>query len=161
MESIEHIGLTLQLPEHGWLPVRLQLNAFVIGCSASHVLNDPLDEFLGAVESCQTPTGPGHRTCLWLEPDGYAIDLLPGSSPDRRIVRVSYDRDFVPPMWYSYKPMKVVFEGEADARLIAEALLSPVAELVDQMDAETLEWWRRRDSSDYTERIAAITGKGI
>lgn len=52
--------------------------------------------------------------------------------------------------------MKVVFEGEADARLIANALLSPIAGLVGQMDTETLKWWRRRDPSDYTERVAAI-----
>lgn len=76
MESIEHIGLTLGIPEHGWLPVRLQLNAFVIGCSVSNVLNDPLDELIGAVESCLASSGSGQRTCFWLEPDGYAIDLL-------------------------------------------------------------------------------------
>lgn len=154
MESIEHIGLTFQTPEYGWLPLRLQINAFVIGCSASNVLNDPVHELIGAVESCLVPNGPRQRVCFWLEPDGYAVDVLPGTSPDRRIVRVSYDRDFVPPMWSSYKPMKVVFEGEAEARLIADALLPPIAQLVKQTKA--VKSWRRLDSPDYTERLAAI-----
>lgn len=155
MELIEHISLTLQPPKHGWLPLRLQLNDFVIDDSVSNVLNDPLGDLIGAVELCLAPAGARHRACLWLEPDGYAVDLTPGTSADRCLVRVSYDDNFVPPMW-GCDLKEVSFEGQAEARLIADALFPPIAQLVGQMNPVTLKWWMRLDSSPYADRIAAI-----
>jgi len=96
--TIARIDLALQPPRHGWLPLRLELGSFVVECVASNVLNDPLDELIEAVAFCKAPLVGHHRICLWLEPEGYAVDIVPSASSDHCIIRVSFDASFVPPM---------------------------------------------------------------
>jgi hypothetical protein len=154
METIERISLALGTPEHGWLPFRLQLNDFVLEDKASNVLTAPLTDLIEAVAFCHPPLVGSHRFCLWLEPEGYAVDLVAGASPDRCIVRVSFDKNFVPPM--RGFPMEVVFEGEADAGVIRGALESALTEFFAVVDAPTLKMWKRLDEPDYAERLAEL-----
>jgi hypothetical protein len=154
METIERISLALGPPKHGWLPLRLQLNAFVFDDEVSNVLTAPLTDLIEAIAFCQAPLVGSHRVCLWLEPAGYAVDLVAGASPDRCIVRVSFDKDFVPPM--TSFPMAVVFEGETDAAVIRGALESALAEFFATVDAPTLKMWKRLDEPDYAKRLAEL-----
>lgn len=128
METIERISLALGLPEHGWLPLRLQLDDFVLDEQISNVLNGPLSELIEAIAFCQAPLVGSHRVCLWLEPAGYALDFIAGTTPDRCILRVSFDEDFVPPMQGDL--MEMVFEGEADASAIRGALESALVRVL-------------------------------
>lgn len=156
MEAIEHVNLSLRPPKHGWLPVRLELDAFVIDCSASNVLNDPLAELVDAVAFCSTPVVGRYRVCLWLEPQGYAIDILPGTSWDRCIFRVYFDGTFVPPMPWS--KMDLIFQGEADLESVRGALLKELAQFVEQVDPAVLKDWDPRRG--YGKRIAELQTQG-
>ncbi|HEX6899505.1 MAG TPA: hypothetical protein VF789_07330 [Thermoanaerobaculia bacterium] len=55
METIERITLALGSPEHGWLPLRFQLDDFELDLQVSNVLNGPLSELIEAVAFCQPP----------------------------------------------------------------------------------------------------------
>ncbi len=154
METIERISLALGTPEHGWLPLRLQLNDFVLEEQISNVLNGPLSELIEAVAFCQPPLVGSHRVCLWLEPEGYALDFIAGAAPDRCIVRVSFDKDFFPPMQEGLT--EVFFDGEADAGAIRGALESALVELFAAVDAPTLKMWKRKDEPNYAKRLAEL-----
>lgn len=158
METIERISLALGLPEHGWLPFRLQLDDFVLDLQVSNVLNGPLSELIEAIAFCQPPLVGGHRVCLWLEPAGYALDLIAGAAPDRCILRVSFDEDFVPPMQGDLT--EVVFEGEADAGALCGALESAIVGFLASVDAPTLKAWRRKDEPEYARRFAELRSGG-
>jgi len=137
---IEYIRLTFQTPKHGWLPVKLELGKLVIDDAASNVLNDPIDEFLDALAFCNAPTSAGHRICLWLEPAGFAIDLVESSTPERCILRVFYDDSFVPPMRRTR--MKVKFEMEADAIRVSRAISAALGDLLQRTHEPALDAWK-------------------
>ena len=53
METIERISLALGAPKQGWLPLRLQLNDFVLEDTVSNVLNGPVSELIEATLSAR------------------------------------------------------------------------------------------------------------
>lgn len=139
LKTFHEIRLTFQAPEHGWLPVKLELGDFVIDDLASGVLNDPIDEFLEALAFCDAPTNRSHRICLWGEPGGYAIDLLASSMHERCVIRVSSYDDFIPPM--RGKEMRVEFEGETATIRVFRATSAAFGELLRPTHKRALDAW--------------------
>ncbi len=103
---VDGINLVLGPPHHGWVKVSLRLGDFQLICGASTVLNDPLTELLDLALFARDGHSGFRRACLWLEPEGYAVDvrLL---SESHALLTVRYDDTFVPPMAGS--EMKVAF----------------------------------------------------
>jgi hypothetical protein len=121
--------------------VRFELDDFAIDDAASNVLNDPVAELIELLPSSVAPALRGPRVCFWLEPDGYAIDVLRGSAPCRSIVRIYYDKSFVPPM--QRRRMTIRFECELETDTLSSALLTGLAELLDGPGAAALDDWHR------------------
>ena len=141
MGKIRRFGVTLEPPVRGWLPVRLQLDDFVIDCKASNVGTDPVADLIRAAACCTAPAGGSQRVLLWLEPEAYAIDLAVDASSHRCELQVSYTEgvipEFVPPM-----AMKSLFRGVADSDLVRDTLVSGLADLIGQAGAASLDTWR-------------------
>lgn len=152
MDTIDRIRLTLEPPKHGWLPTKLELGDFVVDDVASGVLNDPIEEFLEALAYCQNPTSAGNRICLWMEPGGYAIDIVASSTSDRCVLRVSFHGDFIPPM--RGKEMKVEFEAEADTIRVSRAISAAFGELLRPVHQRALDDWGSRQT--YLQRFTEL-----
>jgi hypothetical protein len=129
MRSVSHVRLLLLPPKHGWLPVRFELDDFIVDDAASNVLNDPVAERMDLLPSSVAPALHGPCVCFWLEPDGYAIDVLRASAPFRSVLRTYYDSNFVPPM--QTREMSARFECEVETQTLSSALLAGLAELLD------------------------------
>lgn len=131
-----HFGI----PRHGWLPVELNFGAFSIKCSVSNILNDPLEEFLNLIENYFSKKSLTCRVCLWLEPQGYALDFTSSKSANRVKIQVSYDDSFIPPMKYSSLDLK--FEIEIEVNNLLESIIMAFKELFASTDSDILqeEW---------------------
>lgn len=153
MKKIRRFSLTLQPPEHGWLPVRLQLDDFVIDCTASNVCTDPVADLISAAACCGAPTSGRQRVLFWLEPEAYAVDLAVDASVHRCELQVSYTKcvipEFVPPM-----AMKSLFRGVADADLVRRTLVSALVDLVDRAGTASLDKWKRGQS--YSAALVSL-----
>lgn len=155
MRSVDHARLLLSPPKHGWMPIRLELDEFVIEDAASNVLNDPLAALIEMFRFSVTPMSTGERVCLWLEPDGYAIDVLRTSVGTRSVLNVYYDRDFVPPM--QKHQMARRFECELDTEVLCAALFAGLSGLIMGPQAAALDTWRRDESlKSYRDRFNAV-----
>ena len=124
----------------------------MIDDAASGVLNDPVDALLSLFEFAAAPRSHGPRVCLWLEPGGYAIDAFGTPEPDRCVMRVSFDENFVPPMQGA--EMVLQFECELATTTLYLALRGALARLLEGPDAEALDRWRGDQSLEsYLERF--------
>lgn len=95
---VRAIELRLGAPRHGWLPLTLVLGDYELALDASNVLNDPFVEMVDiAVFISEGGTSGFRRACFWLEPQGYALDVV--ARPQQRvIITTRFDDNFVPPM---------------------------------------------------------------
>lgn len=141
MCSVTHVCLVLRPPKHGWLPLRLELDEFVLEKKASETLNSPVKSLLDLFEFTLAPTPQGPRVCVWLEPDGYAIDVSSAAEGDRCELRISYDRTFIPPV--GGPDMTAIFEGELETATLRSALSAALAGLFEEIDASGLDPWGR------------------
>lgn len=138
MRRLTHIEFSFKPPRNGWLPFRLSLGDCVIEDTASNVLNDPLAELIDAAMSPPSRVA-SIRICFWLEPAGYALDLLQADEPDLSVLRLSYDDSFVPPMRHS--DMTIKQEALLESRLIRTALVSGLVAFGRSADTAALEKW--------------------
>jgi hypothetical protein len=138
--------------------VHLEVDEFVIDDAASNVMNDPVGSFLDLFEFSIEPKDPGPRVCLWLEPSGYAIDVLPTDEPNRCALRISYAKDFLPTR-SMYRPI-VRFEGDLAANELRGGLLDGLAGLLEGPGADALDRWRRDHGLDrYRDRFDALRAR--
>ena len=152
MRSVSRVSLLLLPPKHGWLRVRLELDDFVVDDAASNVLNDPVAELIEMLPTSAAPALHSPRVCFWLEPDGYAIDVLRARAAFRSVLRIYYDRDFVPPM--RKREMAVRFECEVETDTLSSALFAGLAGLLDGPGAGALDEWRRHGGlKSYLDRF--------
>lgn len=159
MHEISHFRLQLGRPEHGWLPVRLEMNDHIIEESASYILNDPVSGWLDFFAYVLDPTGPTARVCLWLEPSGYAIDAVSSDPANKTfVIRVFFDTGFVPPM--RDQPMQQEFEGTIHARLLISGLKLGLSRLLFGADGSQLDHWLRDQSlASYRQRFETLRRK--
>lgn len=125
---VEHVELALGAPVHGWVPINMRLGDFELACSASLVLNDPLEELADFALFVRDGCSGVRRVCFWTEPEGYALDVRPMKSPDVGI-SLWHDPDFVPPM--TGHAMKSVFRCVAPRRSVYEALAGALSSLLE------------------------------
>jgi hypothetical protein len=155
MRSVSHVGIIVRPPRHGWLPLRVELDDFVVDEAASAVLNDPMEELLDLLAFLVAPDPVGVRLCIWLEPDGYAFDLSGTTDPDRCVMRVFHDRTFVPPM--QGRDMTLRFEGELETHQLRSTLHGALAGLLEGAGARALDTWRRDYSlQSYLDRFRTL-----
>jgi len=97
------------------------------------------------------PAQRGPRVCLWPDPDGYAIDVLDAPDAGRSVVRIYYDRNFVPPM--QKREMTVPFECEVETETLSSALLAGLRGLFESPHAVALNDWRHESLKGYLDRF--------
>lgn len=153
VKTIEAIRLTFQPPEHGWLPLKLELGDFVLDDIASGVLNDPIDEFFEALAFCDHPTSAGYRVRLWMEPGGYAIDMQPASDSERCVIRIWSYADFIPPL-HGQEGMTVEFDGEVETARVSRVISSAFGELLRPDHQASLDAWA--PGQTYLQRFRAM-----
>ena len=138
MGEMDRFRLALGRPQHGWLPFRLEIGDFILEDSASFVLNDPLAEWLDLLECCIRPCRGPARVCLWLEPAGYAVDLVASEQAEQVELRVYFDPSFIPPM--RERSMSLQFEGVVRRSTVAAGLVAGLGGLLrgDAMDSHEL-----------------------
>jgi hypothetical protein len=125
--TVDRIDFMLSPPRHGWIRVSVRLGEFELKCSASTVLNDPLAELLDAVCFVNEGRTGFRRVCLWLEPEGYALDLQ-CLNESLAMLTVLHDDAFVPPMAAS--PMKRLFRCRATRVGIVRGLHDSIARVL-------------------------------
>jgi hypothetical protein len=163
MTAVQRIRLTVRPPEAGWLPIRLELDDFVLEEWASNVLNDPVESLIEMLEMAERPDPDRVRVCFWLEPALYALDaireerLAPGETPGTGLllVRVLFNQAASPPGPPAWgRTMTTCFEGMLESRVLHAALVRALIALVDDPDAAELDHWQRgRTLKDYRDRI--------
>jgi len=119
MEELFPVELELGLPLHGWLPMELRLGSFEFRDRASNVLNDPLLDLLELRTFARRKMKGRHRTILWLEPEGYALDAeMHGGALG---LQVSFSESAVPPRSL-IQPVTSIVAGLVDPSAFAKCI---------------------------------------
>lgn len=120
------VEIVLRPPEHGWLDFVIALDDDRLEIGASWVLNDPLDELIELGTFVARGSSGARRVCLWLEPQGYALDV---TNLNETIAgfHLRYDRNFVPPMLG--EPMRTEIRRNVDRAALATAIRRGVEDL--------------------------------
>jgi len=152
---VSHIKLNVDIPKHGWLPVRLELDDYAIECNASYILNDPVSELLDLLENVLASNFDGSRVCLWLEPPGYAIDVFATLDPDRCSLRILYGESVNPPM--ESGRMELCFECNCELTLLKRTLLEALTGLLQEANDNAMaEWIGNANAVCYRERLKSM-----
>ncbi len=142
---VSEVYLDLGATSHGWLPFVLRFADYAIEDAASFVLNNPVDELIDLLQFLGAVASGFSRTCLWLEPAGYALDVAHRSAEDCGVT-VRYDDSFMPPMAghaMSTVHRCIVPTGEL-RRALHQALESLFARAIDPKRRDDLESLRHK-----------------
>lgn len=154
--STRHVGVVrwaLERPVHGWLPITLELDDYVLRESGSWVINDPLHELVEAGAFLARGEVGARRVFVYLEPAGHVIDLDDVDGTTVR-VRVGTWGDFsgVP---RADHPLRTEIERTVDAWTMARAIREAVDALFTEVGTElALAGWR--DPSAYQAPLATL-----
>lgn len=153
MTDVGVVRWALGRPVHGWLPITLELDDYVLCESGSWVINDPLHELVEAGAFLARGEVGARRVFVYLEPAGYVIDLesVDGTTVH---VRVGTRGDFrgVPRPEH---PLRVEIECTVDGWTMARAIREAVDGLFIEVGTEqALAGWR--DPSPYREPLATL-----
>lgn len=66
--------ISIDKPEHGWLPVRITMRGESFGFAASDVLNNPVQEMVDGVATLER--GEPLKITWWLEPAVYELTTM-------------------------------------------------------------------------------------
>ncbi len=141
MCASKRISLSLGLPHHGWLPISFSAGGFAWEWHASGVLNDPVWEFLGLLLALGQRSRLDKRICVWLEPDGYALDFATQRPRQTTPVKldIGYSDSFVPPMRHNeVEPLGSV---ELDADALYREFMSSLSSFLQDYGGELRRHW--------------------
>jgi hypothetical protein len=153
MRHIRVVRWAFERPVHGWLPVMLELDDYVLRAAGSWVINDPLYELVEAGAFLARGEVGTRRAFLFLEPAGYVVDLenVDGTTVH---VRVGTRGGFrgVP---RADHPLRIEIECTVDHWTMARAIREAVDGLFTEVGTEhALAGWR--DPTPYREPLATL-----
>ena len=141
MRTLRHFLLHLEPPQFRWVPLRLELDDFVLECGASGAMSDPIDEMLALLEYAARPRpiSRGPSLNIWLEPDGYSLDCRATSDTSSVAMRLQYYKYFYPPDHGSDD--RTAVQAHIPSAMLRDGLSNGLAGILHERHMEALDRW--------------------
>jgi len=119
----------------------IRMGDFTLDVTASGVYNDPLEELIDLGLFALSNGSGFRRVSIWLEPEGYAIDVF-ASGADMTLLRVSWSDTFTPPM--TTRPLTARYECAIPHNTLANGVFRGLSNFFDSVPPSTIQKWYSR-----------------